>query len=161
MERITDTHVYFWGSILSNWCHAEFEYKDHKFKNSEQAFMWLKAIHFNDNDTAELILNEPNPKENKALGRKIKGFITEDWELHCLGYMIEVNLAKFEQNKDMLKDLISTGDKTIVEASPYDKIWGIGLHWDDDDVLDESKWKGKNLLGIALMEVRNKLKNRV
>jgi len=158
MDRITNTHVYFWGSILSNWYGVKFEYKEHEFHNSEQAFMWLKAIHFGDFKIAEQILNTPNPKENKKLGRKVKGFDKEDWELHCLDYMIDVNLAKFKQHEGLLKDLLSTGDKTIVEASPYDVIWGIGLHWEDDDVLDESKWRGKNLLGIALMAVRTKIK---
>lgn len=158
MERITDTHVYFWGSILSNWYSCKFEYKEHKFQNSEQAFMWLKAVHYNDNEIAEQILKTPNPRDNKELGRQIKGFNRKDWGLHCLDYMIDVNLAKFKQNKNLLKDLLSTGDKTIVEASPSDVIWGIGLHWNNDDVLDESKWKGQNLLGITLMTVRTKLK---
>ncbi len=158
MDRITDTHVYFWGSILSNWYGVKFEYKEHTFSNSEQAFMWLKANHFGDFEIADQILDTPNPRENKKLGRKVKGFDSKEWELHCLDYMIDVNLAKFEQHESLLKQLLSTDNKIIVEASPYDQIWGIGLHWEDDDVLDESKWKGQNLLGVALMEVRKQLK---
>jgi len=159
-ERITDTHIFFWNGPFSNWYDAEFEYKNHKFENSEQAFMWLKALHYGDDEIAEKILNTPDPRKNKALGREIKGFIEEDWTLHSLGYMIDVNIAKFSQNPDLKEHLKNSGDKIIVEASPYDKVWGIGLHQDDDRVLDESQWDGENKLGITLMTVRTKLKNK-
>lgn len=161
MERITDTHVYFWGSEFSNWYACDFTFsafnETYRFANSEHAFMWCKAMHFNDFETAEEILNTPSPRHNKELGRGVKNFNAEEWMINGYIYMVAVNKAKYLQN-DMCKDiLISTGDKIIVEASPFDKIWGIGLHWDNDDVLDESKWQGLNLLGKALMEVRSNL----
>ena len=158
MERITDTHIYFWGSELSNWFACQFKYKGHMFKNSEQAFMWEKAMHFGDITTANEILKEPNPRRNKELGRKVRNFNGEEWTKVSLKYMIDVNYAKWTSNDKLKKLLLSTDNKILVEASPYDTIWGIGIHWDDDDVLDEKKWKGTNWLGEALMKVRNKIK---
>ena len=158
MERITDTHVFFWGSELSNWHSCIFMYMDERFNNSEQAFMWEKARYFNDTEGAKEILKETNPKNAKALGRKVNGFNAEQWMINSYIYMVAVNYCKFTQNESLKEILLSTGDKTIVEASPYDKIWGIGLHWKDDDVLDEHKWKGMNLLGKVLMHVRKTIR---
>ena len=159
MERITDTHVFFWGSEFSNWYECEFDYKGHRFKNSEQAFMWEKAMYFNDTEIAEKILATPSPNQNKKLGRQVKGFNSDQWLLVCLDIMVAVNYAKFSQNSSLSDILSWTGTLTIVEASPYDTIWGIGLHWEDDRVLNESEWRGLNYLGKALMEVRNMLNN--
>ena len=158
MERITDKYVFFWGSEFSNWFECDFTYKLHKFKNSEQAFMWEKAIYFGDKETAEKILVTPSPNQNKKLGRKVKNFNAEEWLRVGYDIMVAVNMAKFEQNEKLRQILLSTEDRIIVEASPYDTIWGIGLYWEDDRVLDENKWRGQNLLGKALMEVREKLR---
>ncbi len=166
--RTTDTHVFFWGGELSNWSDCQFKYKGLTFYNSEQAFMWEKAMYFNDIDTAEQILRTPNPKLNKALGRRVKNFNAEAWAIVSFPIMVAVNYAKYSQaeksndvryihSRRARKILLETGDKTIVEASPYDKIWGIGLGLDNDDCLEESKWVGLNLLGKALMEVRKML----
>lgn len=154
-ERETDTHIYFWNSMFSNWYPIQFEYKGHQFHNSEQAFMWEKANFFNDEEIANEILQTPNPGRNKALGRKVKNFNGDKWMEVCLDIMIEVNMSKWAE---MPQDIIDTGDKIIVEASPYDKIWGIGLKPQDDKVLDEKNWDGLNLLGLALMKVRDNLK---
>jgi len=159
MERITNTHIYFWSSELSNWFNCTFKYKGHTFKNSEQAFMWEKAMYFNDITIANEILKEPNPRRNKELGRSVKNFNPDAWLKTSMRYMVDVNYAKWTSTDKLKKLLISTNPKIIVEASPYDTIWGIGLHWNDDDVLDEKKWKGTNWLGKALMEVRTKLIN--
>lgn len=162
MERITDDYVFFWNSIFSNWhsCSLTFESfgESHQFSNSEQAFMWCKAKFFEDDESAKKILKEPNPRENKKLGRLIKNFDSEKWMTNSYRFMVDVNMAKFSQNEEFKTTLLSTDDKIIVEASPYDKIWGIGLHWKDDDVLDESKWNGLNLLGKTLIQVRTNLK---
>jgi len=155
MDRVTDTHVYFWGSPFSNWYDVSFEYKSHKFYNSEQAFMWEKALYFNDHETAKEILSERDPAICKKLGRKVKGFQANAWMNHSYNFMKAINLAKFGQNPE-LKDLIlSTEGAVLVEASPWDKIWGVGLHYNDDAILDEENWTGMNLLGKALMEVRD------
>jgi ribA/ribD-fused uncharacterized protein len=159
MERVTDTHVFFWSSEFSNWYHCEFEYLGNKFSNSEQAFMSRKAAYFEDWDTfKEIIETGQNPKVAKELGREVKNFNSGQWMEVCLDEMIDVNMAKFTASPYFRDLLESTGDKTIVEASPTDSIWGIGLHWSDDRVLDEKNWKGKNLLGKALMEVRKRLR---
>ena len=158
MERVTETHVFFWGGELSNWFWSKFKYKDITFDNTEQAFMWEKANVFCDKETADKILRTPNPKENKKLGRQVTGFNTEEWIMYSYIFMVAVNYCKYSQNPELKEILLSTGDKTLVEASPVDKIWGIGIHWRDDDCLDETKWQGMNLLGKALMHVRDELK---
>lgn len=163
--RITNTHVYFYGgpAIYSNWYSdpenpKQFQYDGHWFANTEQAFMYGKAILFNDLETAQEILNTPNPKDVKALGRKVKNFDSKTWDENCLVIMTAVNYQKYKQNPAFKKQLLETGNRILVEASPYDKIWGVGLHYTDDAVLDEKNWQGKNLLGIALMNVRELLK---
>lgn len=158
MDRITKTHVYFWGSIFSNWASVRFEYKDQIFYNSEQAFMYEKALYFKDLNIANQILQCDSPKEAKVLGRKVKKFDSIKWDLVSYDIMADINLAKFEQNPSLKEILLSTRNKTIVEASPFDKIWGIGLHWNDERILDEKNWRGQNLLGKVLMKVRNTLK---
>lgn len=115
-------------------------------------------------ETAKLIMENSNPKVAKELGRKVRNFDSEKWLIAAYPIMVAVNFAKYSRtlvprSKHCKNLLLSTGDKIIVEASPYDKIWGIGLHWEDDDCLDENKWWGMNLLGGALMEVRKTLRN--
>jgi ribA/ribD-fused uncharacterized protein len=158
MERMTDTHVFFWGSEFSNWHDCKFEYLGNPFSNSEQAFMSRKAAYFEDWEGFEKILKYGhNPSVAKKLGREVKNFNAQEWMEVCFKEMVDVNLAKYSQNPGLKDLLLSTGEKTIVEASPYDKIWGIGLYWNNDDCLDETKWRGMNLLGKALMEVRKQL----
>ena len=159
MDGITKTHIYFWGdTTLSNWGPAQFEYENHFFYNSEQAFMYAKALYFKDYDIANQILQNDNPSIAKSLGRKVKGFDSQKWERVSYRIMVDINFEKFRQNSSLKEILLSTGNKTIVEGSPFDKIWGVGLHWDDDKILDEANWKGKNLLGKALMDVRTMLR---
>lgn len=162
--RITDDYVFFWSGEFSNWYECPFRYKGITFFNSEQAFMWEKALFFDDSKTAELILKTPNPRENKKLGRNVKGFDSEKWIIVSFPIMVGVNLAKYNQignryfrSARCQSLLLSTDNRILVEASPYDKIWGIGIGMEDDDCLDEHKWKGMNLLGKALMEVRKQL----
>jgi hypothetical protein len=164
MERVTDTHVFFWNGPFSNWYthghRTEFNYLGIKFFNSEQAFMSRKAAYFEDWKTFKKIVETgQEPSVAKKLGRQVKNFNSEQWNDVCLSEMIDVNMAKFSQSPWLKETLLSTGDKILVEASPVDLVWGIGIHWENDDCLDESKWKGQNLLGKALMEVRKKLKD--
>jgi hypothetical protein len=158
-DRVTDTHVYFWGDpTLSNWGPAPFTYKENQFYNSEQAFMWEKALCFGDTETADQILETSNPRTAKDLGRLVKNYDEKVWETKRFDAMLNVCMAKFSQNPDRLKTLLSTGNRTIVEASPYDKVWGVGMHWTDDEILDEKNWKGLNLLGKVLIQVREHLR---
>ncbi len=157
--RITDKYVFFWGSEFSNWYSCQFEYKGYIFANTEQAFMWEKAIHFGDTETAEQILQTPNPGIAKKLGRQVCNFNADEWMTVAFDIMVAVNKIKFSDPQ--LKELlISTKDLIIVEASPEDVIWGIGIHWTNDNCLDETKWRGQNLLGKALMAVRTELQTR-
>lgn len=162
--RVTDKHVYFWGEFLSNWYPARFtEARDGKtleFHNSEQYFMYEKAKAFGDEETAMRILFEgSNPKQAKSLGRKVKGYSDEVWDKMRYKVMVRANLLKYLQNKDLEKLLLNEefDGKNFVEASPIDRIWGIGC--DEATALDdESNWNGQNLLGKALDEVRDILK---
>lgn len=155
--RLTDTHVYFWGSVFSNFHKCSFKLLGQQFSSSEQAFMWCKAKAFKDEEIAAEILKYSDPKKVKALGRKVKNYDDAKWDMVRYELMVKVNEAKFSQNKDLLDILKETGNRKLVEASPLDKIWGVGLHYDDDAILDESNWVGKNLLGKALMDVRDLL----
>jgi ribA/ribD-fused uncharacterized protein len=162
MERVTDKYVFFWGSEFSNWDDCRFKYKNLNFYSTEQAFMYEKALHFGDIETAEEIIKTPHPKTCKELGRMVKNFNAEEWSKVSYDIMVDVNYAKYKQNIRHRALLIATEDKIIVEASPFDTIWGIGLHWRDDKVLDEANWLGQNLLGKALMRVRDELtKNKL
>jgi ribA/ribD-fused uncharacterized protein len=156
--RTTDTHVYFYGGdcCLSNWhtTKDQFEYRGKLFQNSEQAFMYRKAIIFKDNEIAEKILLTGDPREVKLLGRQVKNFDAAIWDKECYRAMFLVNVTKYKQNPDFLKALLDTRGKILVEASPFDKIWGVGLHWSDDKILNKENWQGKNLLGKVLMDVR-------
>ena len=160
--RETDTHIFFWDGVFSNWyeCIPNYiKYDGLTFFTSEQAFMWEKAIYFGDIRTAKEILKTPSPKVAKELGREVKNFNAKIWSQVSYDIMVKVNLFKYRQNVLIKDRLLSTEDKIIVEASPTDSIWGIGLHWSDDRVLDESKWMGQNLLGKVLMEIRDRLRN--
>ena len=142
---------------FSNWFRSEFEYDGKHFINSEQAFMYLKAKLFNDTDIIEKILKNGNPMICKNLGRCVKPFDPVLFDENKYQFMVDVLLAKFSGNPSLKKLLLDTGDAILVEASPKDKIWGIGMDLNHPDFNDSSKWKGQNLLGKALMEVRAKL----
>ena len=158
--RITNTHVYFYGGPFSNWATSPFILPDGNITvhNAEQAFMFCKAVFFKDQDIAYQIILETNPKKAKKLGREIKGYDDKKWEKQRFYEMVYVNIHKYSQNKAFGTALIETKDRVLVEASPYDKIWGVGLDENNDLILDHKNWKGQNLLGKALMEVREKLR---
>lgn len=173
--KITDTHIYFYGEKpFSNWSASRFtswiapseeDYgagfrgTDAEFVNSEQAFMAAKAAYFDDKETLKQILNTGEPEKVKKLGRQVKNFNPDAWTAVSPVIMYDILLDKFGQNPDLLKMLLDTGDKVLVEASPYDTVWGVGLGEDDPLILDPANWRGKNLLGFALMAVREKLKD--
>lgn len=159
--KITDTHIYFYKSWLSNWTpsNLDIQYDHHNFTNSEQIFMYLKAKFFNDNEIAsEIVLSGSNPKIAKDLGRQVKNFNNEQWSKVREEKMFIANLLKFRSSKYLAEKLIETEDKILVEASPIDPIWGVMLSEDDERILDEKNWKGQNLLGKTLMKVRDKIK---
>ena len=151
--------VFFWGGTYSQWCASIFEIDGVEYNCAEQYMMAKKALLFGDYDSLREIMLEKNPALQKAMGKKVRGFNKEKWERYCRKYVYDGNYAKFTQNEHMLEQLLATGDKEIVEASPEDTIWGIGLHESNPDVYDKTKWLGTNWLGIAIMEVRTKLRD--
>ena len=112
---------------------------------------------FGDEETRQRIMKEEEPSIIKDLGREVKGFDPEIWDQHKFDVVVKGNLAKFGQNEKLLKFLLNTGSAILVEASPYDRVWGIGMREDNKDAKDAEKWYGINLLGFALMVVRDKL----
>lgn len=157
----TSTHIYFWGTYLSNWYKCSFKDSQFSYPNSEAYLMTQKAILFGDIDSATKIMKTSDPKEQKALGRLVKGFNEGLWNQNKLDIMIKGLILKFEQNESLKRQLLATGEKILVEGSPYDKIWGVGLHYTDQLILEEKNWKGENLLGKALVNVREYLKENI
>ena len=156
---VTDKYVLFWGEEFSNFFPAKFVVGDRIFYNSEQYFMWNKAKYFLDYESANEIYKEgKEPKIAKKLGRKVKNFVDSEWMKVRFEYMRKALFYKFSQNKELKEKLLSYGDRTFVEASPYDKIWGIGLREDDEAAKDSKNWLGENLLGKALCLTRDYFK---
>jgi ribA/ribD-fused uncharacterized protein len=157
----TDHMILFWNPpcAFCQWTECEFIVSDQKYCTAEQYMMAEKARLFGDEDIRMKILQTIVPSEQKALGRKVSNFDEEIWKKNCLDIVVRGNLAKFKQNAEMYNILLKTGSKMIVEASPLDKIWGIGLAPDDPKALNPANWKGENLLGKALMKVRDILLN--
>jgi ribA/ribD-fused uncharacterized protein len=114
-----------------------------------------KAALFDDQEIRAQVLQATTPNAAKALGRKVRGFNDQRWLQHRYDIVIQANQAKFSQNPELNEFLMRTGSRVIVEASPVDAIWGIGLAQDHADVNDPNLWKGLNLLGFALMQVRD------
>ena len=156
--KITDKYVFFWNGIYSQWHKAPMIIEGVEYNCCEQYMVHQKALVFNDLDTAEKILATSNPKDQKALGRQVMGFNKEKWDSVCLGIVYKGNFAKFTQNPDLAEELIATGDRLLVEASPYDRLWGIGMREEDPGVEDPSNWKGLNLLGWSITLVKQQLK---
>lgn len=157
----TDSHVYFYSiaDIYSNFYPCMFDERidRNSFFNTEQAFMFYKAKFFWDVNSMRFIALEPDPSKVKQLGRQVENFDSVAWGCVSYGFMVYVNYLKFSQNKGLGDQLKATGDRILVEASPSDLIWGCGRGLNDPELLDSTKWTGKNLLGKALMEVRSKL----
>ena len=160
----TDTHIYFWGGPFSNWYKSKFyaPLTQHggkiEFNCSEQMFMALKALTFDDFVAVDKILKTSNPRDQKAYGREIKGFNDDQWLKIAPEKMYTACGHKFTQNLTLLKILLDSFPKTIVEASPKDILWGVGLHYDDQLILDDINWNGKNWLGKILVCLRNDIK---
>lgn len=157
-----DKYVFFWSGPFSNWDKGEFSmsFDDilFKFNCSEQAMMLLKAWRFGDTEAIAKVMKEKDPREQKKIGRAVKNFDEANWEKFALEKFPTVLRAKFEQVPGYEKILLDTGDKTIVEASPFDEVWGIKMGVNNPDILDETKWRGKNLLGICLMKTRDAIR---
>ena len=151
--------TFFFGAEnpLSNWHPALFVVNDVRFSNNEQFMMYCKAKLFGDEETASKILKATTPREHKAIGRQVRGFDETKWNEKRELYVRKGCYAKFSQNPEMLTFLLGTEGTELVEASPYDRIWGVGLAANNPAIHDKSKWLGLNLLGYCLMQVRTQL----
>ena len=161
--------VFFWGhqplmngqigkSCFSQWFEKDFEYEGIVYETAEHWMMAEKARLFNDDEVLAKIINSSSAPEVKKFGRQIKGFEKDIWDRNKFEIVKKGNLLKFQQNENLKVFLISTYNRILVEASPNDSIWGIGMSAKDKYVTNPSEWKGENLLGYALMEVRDALK---
>ena len=161
MIDITDKYAFFYTEWPSNFFRTSFTYKGQKFFCSEQAFMWEKAIKFDDQATAKKILAASTPMEAKNLGREVKNYVDSEWDKVRFDVMFDVNMAKYSQNEKLKKKLLDPkfDGKTFVEASPYDGIWGIKIGMGDARLHDDTNWNGQNLLGKVITKVRETLLN--
>ena len=160
MERdsyiITDKYVLFLNSFLSNWYPCKIRWCDNEFHSSEQLFMYLKAQLFDDIKSMEKIKNCSSPAEAKVLGRNVKPFHPTLWEDRKKIAMRISVYQKFEQNPKLKELFLSPkfDGKEFVEGNPKDTIWGVGLHYKDEKIKNKKNWKGLNLLGKTLGDVR-------
>ena len=162
--------VFFWGDkgradhpgpwVLSQWFPLDFEVDGVRYRHAEGFMMSEKARLFGDHAMAERIAAAEHPGEAKKLGRQVRGFDEATWQRECFRIVARGNLAKFDQHDDLRGYLLGTAPKVLVEASPVDRIWGIGLAADDPKAQAPSEWRGTNLLGFALMAVRDELASR-
>lgn len=142
---------------LSQWYPCEFEAEGTKYTSAEQYMMAEKARLFGDEEIRAQILKTSDPAICKKLGRKVRNFNQEKWNKNRENIARKGNFYKFSQNAKLREFLLSTGDKILVEASPRDRIWGIGMGKSNPDALDPAKWRGRNLLGFSIMSVRKKI----
>jgi len=146
------------NGYLSNWYLSEFTIDDIAFSSMEQYMMYEKAILFHDQETAKKILQTDNVAEIKALGRTVQNFDDTVWGQSREEIVYKGVFEKFRQNPELRKRLERTGEEVIAECAVKDKIWGIGLSMKDEDRFCVERWKGQNLLGKILMDVRKDIK---
>lgn len=161
-------YVFFWGhrpqkdgsvgkGCFSQWWPSSFELEGVTYASAEHYMMAEKARLFGDEATRQAILKAASPAEAKKLGAQAFGFVEEIWLQHRYQIVVRGNLARFTQNSEIGEFLRRTGERVLVEASPVDRIWGIGLAEEDPRCQHPDQWCGLNLLGFALMEVRGQL----
>jgi ribA/ribD-fused uncharacterized protein len=160
-------YLFFWGHsakgeqvgkhVLSQWWSASFEIDGQPYGSAEQYMMAEKARLFGDETIRRQILASSNPGKVKALGRGVSNFNEGVWVRHRFDIVVRGNCAKFGKNPHLADYLARTGAMVLVEASPVDQVWGIGLSADDPNASEPREWPGLNLLGFALMETRRRL----
>lgn len=145
------------ASCLSQWWPAPFVIDATTYRSAEHWMMAGKARIFGEEQTREQILAARTPAEAKNLGRLVGGFNEKIWAAARFELVVEGSVAKFGQHPELLTYLLGTSNRVLVEASPVDRVWGIGLAATDDHATEPQRWRGLNLLGFALMEARSRL----
>jgi ribA/ribD-fused uncharacterized protein len=166
----TETHFFFLNGPLSQWHPCEFvcplfgSEEVMRFNCAEQYMMACKAELFVDTEALAKIMATGQekdwrnaPKKQKAIGRNVQGFVVERWARICRQIALAGNTAKFAQNAALADYLMNTKNKILVESAHYDQVWGVGLAWNDEQIIDPANWTGTNWLGEALMQVRANL----
>ena len=156
-------YIFFWKQeekpygCFSQWYRSSFQVDDLHFNCAEQYMMWSKAMLFQDEESSQKILAESRPWEQKILGRGVKNFDTKVWEKNCKDIVYRGNYHKFTQNPQLKEILFSTEGYELVEASPVDRVWGIGLAETDPRARRKHQWRGTNWLGEVLTKLREDL----
>lgn len=155
--------VLFWGGnqpkgCLSQWYPSPFTVDGVEYPTAEHFMMCGKARLFGDDASVQEIMKSPDPGRAKAMGRKVRGFDEETWLAHRYEIVRQGSVAKFASDQGLRDYLMSTGTKVLVEASPQDRVWGIGFDENAPQAERPSQWRGLNLLGFALMDARDELR---
>lgn len=162
-------YLHFWGhrpspdgrigaSCLSQWWPSPFTVDGVEYATAEHWMMAAKARLFGDPEGERRVLAAGHPSEAKKAGRLVRGFDEETWRRERFGIVVEGSVHKFAARDDLRGFLLGTGGRVLVEASPVDRVWGIGLAAGDEGASDPERWRGPNLLGFALMEARRRLR---
>lgn len=162
-------YVHFWGhtpradgqpgaACFSQWWEAPFTIENATYATSEHWMMAGKARLFGDEAALTQVLSAPSPGAAKAIGRSVRGFDDAAWTAARFELVVQGNVHKFSAHPDLQAFLLGTGDRVLVEASPRDRVWGIGLSAGDERAQDPATWQGLNLLGFALMVARERLR---
>lgn len=161
MHRIGNYTAFFGAAdVFSNWHRCEFSYRGFTFTSVEQFMMLSKAKLFADERSAKAVMATNDPAQQKAIGRKVTGFDESLWNRKRESIVYVGCREKFAQNRAMRSVLMASSPTVLVEASPWDRIWGVGLDARDPGIADPSQWQGQNLLGKTLMRVRDALDPR-
>ncbi|MDX3363770.1 MULTISPECIES: NADAR family protein [Streptomyces] len=162
-------YLYFWGhqerpggrlgaSCLSQWWPSPFTVDGVEYATAEHWMMAGKARLFGDADAERLALAAPHPAQAKKAGRQVRGFDEAVWRRERFRIVVEGSVHKFGADEELREFLLGTGERVLVEASPLDRVWGIGLAADDEAAGDPERWRGDNELGFALMVARERLR---
>ncbi|TCO44708.1 NADAR family protein [Actinocrispum wychmicini] len=157
--------LFFWGHtaaaghpvgkwVFSQWYPVEFTVDGQSYRHAEQFMMAEKARMFDDAAALKRIMDSVEPMDAKKLGRTVRDFDQATWEAGRFDVVVRANTAKFGQHPELRDFLVATGEKVLVEAAPRDTVWGIGLGAGNPRAQDPAQWRGQNLLGFALMDVR-------
>lgn len=144
--------------VFSQWHFSDFAIDGITYPTAEHWMMAQKARIMGDTNTLEQILACGGPDEAKAFGRQVTNWDQTKWDAEKFDVVVQGNLAKFSQDPELREYLLGTGDKVLVEASPEDRVWGIGLRREDKAAHNPHTWRGQNLLGFAIMEARQRIR---